>query len=125
MRVCRYTLSLIILFFALPAFSQSWESVKKDPTYLYGEGFGVTVAEADQAALNDLIGKISLQISSESKQEMTENVVNGKLTSGESFGMIMNTYSQATLTNTERLIIENEPDAHVGRWIKIENLLIL
>lgn len=118
MRVCRYTLSLIILFFALPAFSQSWESVKKDPTYLYGEGFGVTVAEADQAALNDLIGKISLQISSESKQEMTENVVNGKLTSGESFGMIMNTYSQATLTNTERLIIENEPDAHVGRWIK-------
>jgi hypothetical protein len=118
MRVCRYTLSLIILFFAHPAFSQSWESVKKDPTYLYGEGFGVTVAEADQAALNDLIGKISLQISSESKQEMTENVVNGKLTSGESFGMIMNTYSLATLTNTERLIIENEPDAHVGRWIK-------
>ena len=32
--------------------------------------------------------------------------------------MIMNTYSQATLTNTERLIIMNEPDAHVGRWIK-------
>ena len=118
MRVFRYTLSLIILFFTLPAFAQSWESVKKDPTYLYGEGFGVTVAEADQAALNDLISKISLQISSESKQEMTESVVNGKLTSGESFGMIMNTYSQATLTNTERLIIENEPDAHVGRWIK-------
>ena len=111
-------ISLIILFFTFPAFSQSWESVKKDPLFLYGEGFGVTVAEADQAALNDLISKISLQVSSKGTHEMSENVTNGQLTSQESFGMIMNTYSQATLTNTERLIITNEPDAHVGRWIK-------
>lgn len=109
---------LIILFFTFPAFSQSWESVKKDPLFLYGEGFGVTVAEADQAALNDLISKISVQVSSKTTQEMSGNITNGQLSSQESFGMIMNTYSQATLTNTERLIITNEPDAHVGRWIK-------
>ena len=30
----------------------------------------------------------------------------------------VNTYSTATLKNTERIIINNEPDAHVGRWIK-------
>lgn len=27
------------------------------------------------------------------------------------------TYSQATLTNTEKIVIEYEPDAHVGRYI--------
>lgn len=108
----------VILLFTFPVFSQNWESVKNDPSFLYGEGFGVTVAEADQAALSDLISKISLQISSKTTQESSESVVNGNLTSKESFDMIMNTYSQATLTNTERLIIMNEPDAHVGRWIK-------
>ncbi len=113
-----FIFSLILLFFTFPVFAQSWESVKKDPSFLYGEGFGVTVAEADQAALNDLISKISLQVSSNTTQQMSESVTNGQLTSQESFGMIMNTYSQATLTNTERLIITNEPDAHVGRWIK-------
>lgn len=118
MNIFRSIFLLIILFFTFPAFAQSWESVKKDPSFLYGEGFGVTVAEADQAALNDLISKISVQVSSKTTQEMSENVTNGQLTSQESFGMIMNTYSQATLTNTERLIITNEPDAHVGRWIK-------
>ena len=30
----------------------------------------------------------------------------------------VNTYSNATLTNTEILILGNEPDAHVARWIR-------
>ena len=30
----------------------------------------------------------------------------------------MSTYSQATLNNTNKVIIKNEPNAHVGRWIK-------
>ena len=113
-----FIFNLIILFSTFPAFSQSWESVKNDPSFLCGEGFGVSVAEADQAALNDLISKISVQVSSNVKHDVSESLTNGQLSSSESFGMIMNTYSQATLTNTERLIIQNEPDAHVGRWIK-------
>lgn len=118
MNIFRSTLSLIILFLTFPAFAQSWESVKKDPSFLYGEGFGVTVAEADQLALKDLISKISVQVTSNTTTEMSETVTNGQLSNQESFGLIMETYSQATLTNTERLIITNEPDAHVGRWIK-------
>ena len=31
---------------------------------------------------------------------------------------VVNTYSQATLQNTQRIVIENEPDAHVFRYVK-------
>lgn len=112
---------IFVAFSNFSVFAQSWESVKNDTAYLYGEGFGTTKAEADQFALNDLISKISLQVSSSTTTEMQESVVNGNLESKESFGMLMNTYSQATLTNTESFVLVNDPDAeeaHVVRFIK-------
>ena len=81
---------LLAIFNTLSAFAQSWESIKADTAYLYGEGFGSTVAEADQFALNDLISKISLQVTSNTTSEMQETIVNDKLDSKESFGMFMN-----------------------------------
>ncbi len=112
---------LLAIFNTLSAFAQSWESIKADTAYLYGEGFGSTVAEADQFALNDLISKISLQVTSNTTSEMQETIVNDKLDSKESFGMFMNTYSQATLSNTEKFIIKDDfdnADCVVGRCIK-------
>lgn len=103
---------------ALAANAQSWDEVKASKLYLYGEGFGSTVAEADRLALSDLISKIAVNVSSSSKQTSQETDKNGKLTSNNDFRSTVNTYSHATLTNTERVIIKNEPDAHVGRWIK-------
>lgn len=122
MNKCKFILFLFfVVFGTLSTFAQSWESIKSDTAYLYGEGFGVTVAEADQYALNDLIGKISLQVSSNTNSEMQESLVNGDLESRESFGMLINTYSQATLSNTEKLVIKNDfaiGDCVVGRYIK-------
>lgn len=107
-----------LLLCTLPALSQDWERVKVDPTYLWGEGWGVTVSEADNNALNDLISKISVQVSADIKQKNSEEVTNEGVDAYSSFQSVINTYSQATLTNTERVIVKNEPDAHVGRWIK-------
>jgi hypothetical protein len=112
-----------IIFFALVlnalcAMSQDWTSVKSSPLYLYGEGWGVTVAEADKQALGDLISKIAINISSQSQTKDESSVSNGTLDETSQFSQSINTYSQATLTNTERIILSNEPDAHIGRWIK-------
>lgn len=101
-----------------PTLAQSWESVKASREFLWGEGRGSSVAEADQEALRDLISKISVHVSGDFKIEEEETTINGKLDARSTVKNVVNTYSQATLTNTERLIIENEPDAHVGRWIK-------
>lgn len=118
---CRKLIYLFFIFNTLSVFSQSWESIKNDTTYLYGEGTGSTSAEADRAALNDLLSKITMQVSSTTTQVIEETVENGQLDSKESFGMMMNTYSQSTLTNTEKLIILNDFIAGVcivGRYIK-------
>lgn len=100
-------------------YSQTWEQVKSDGnTYLYGEGFGSTVSEADKNALSDLISKITVQIDSKIFQIDEESTTGGKIDSKSMFNSTVRTYSQATLNNTEKIIIENEPNAHVGRWIK-------
>jgi hypothetical protein len=112
-----------ILFFVLVlntvcAMSQDWIAVKSNPLYLYGEGWGVSIAEADKQALGDLISKIAIHISSQTQTKDESSLSNGMLDESSQFSHSINTYSQATLTNTERIILSNEPDAHVGRWIK-------
>ncbi len=114
----RYVSFLILfLFIAFPAPAQRWEAVKGSSQYIYGEGWGTTVAEADRQAINDLISKISLHVASTTNQDETEISDNDSIFSRTSFQSAVRTYSQATLNNTEKIIIENEPDAHVGRWI--------
>lgn len=111
------SLSLITLI-ASNAFSQSWEAIKGSNAYLYGEGWGNTVAEADKQALSDLISKITVHVSGNVTHNETERVTNKGVETNSTFSTFVNTYSSATLTNTEKVILENEPDAHVGRWMK-------
>lgn len=98
--------------------AQSWESVKSSHEYLYGEGWGNSIAEADKQALNALISKIAVNVSSSSTSNDSSTIRNGNLNEVSEFSSSVSTYAQATLTNTEMVIIQNEPDAHVGRWIR-------
>lgn len=115
-RLC--ILILLITLIAIPTVAQSWEAIKGSNAYLWGEGWGTTVAEADKQALNDLISKISLQVSGNISHNETETVTNAGVETNSTFSSVVNTYSSATLINTEKVILVNEPDAHVGRWIK-------
>ncbi len=114
----RIICSIIVLMISSVIKAQSWEAIKASRYYIYGEGFGATVEEADRQALSNLISKIAVNVSAVSNQTNDEAVREGTLTSFSDFRSTIQTYSQATLTNTERIIIKNEPDAHVGRWIK-------
>lgn len=111
------TFCFLLLFSAL-VYAQSWDSIKNDPSYLCGEGYGSTIAEADRNALSDLTSKITTHVSS-SFDIIEEESSNGQSVDSKTYvSNRVRTYSQATLNNTERLIIQNEPNAHVGRWIK-------
>lgn len=99
--------------------AQTWEMVKADAqTFIFGEGWGETVDEADKQALSSLVSKISIVVSS--NFEMLEG--ESKTAVGDDYNRYIenkiSTYANATLTNTELYIISNEPDAHVARWIK-------
>lgn len=109
----------ILLAFSLPMVAQSWEDIKKDKeTYLYGEGYGTTVTEAERNALIDLTNKITIHVSN-SFDIIEEECSNGEKVDSKTYVTNrVKTYSVATLNNTERILINNEPDAHVGLWIK-------
>lgn len=110
--------TIILLLAALTVSAQDWDYIKTSSLYLCGEGFGTTVEEADRQALSDLISKIAVNVSVNTHQTEEETANGESVKSGSTFGQTIQTYSQATLNNTERIILKNEPDAHVGRWIK-------
>lgn len=114
----RFVIGLIFSLFTLTILAQSWDEIKKDNTYYYGEGFGTTVSEANRNALTDLINKITVHVSN-AFDIIEEESNNGEKVDSKTYvSNRVRTYSQATLNNTERVLLKNEPDAHVGLWIK-------
>ena len=102
--------------------AQSVSQIKADESYIYGEGRGSTLKQADNAALQDLTSKISVTVNSSSFMEMKNVQAGGDADSKVTFEKLMRTYSQATLTNTQRIVIQNEPDAQVLRYIKASEI---
>lgn len=106
----------ILTLISIVGFSQSIESIKADRnTYLWGEGNGVTLDEADKNALSMLINQISVSIESKFEMEKTENA-DGEVSNNVK--SIVKTYSSNSLQNTERIVISQEPEAKVIRYIK-------
>ena len=109
--LCLFALSGIVC-------AQSVEAIKASEEYLTGEGWGESLKAADNAALQALISKISVSVESQFEnieEEITDQV---SVDSRSACRSVVNTYSQATLQNTQRIVIENEPDAHVFRYVK-------
>jgi hypothetical protein len=105
--------------------AQTVEQIKADKdTYIWGEGSGATLKEADNEALQMLISQISVQVESKFKhfvqEKSSENEADYKFE--EKVKSVVNTYSNATLHNTERIVISNEPDAKVFRYIERDNV---
>ena len=116
MRIKSFLLCLFALSGAM--YAQSVEEIKASEEYLTGEGWGESLKAADNAALQDLISKISVSVESQFEnieEEITDQV---SVDSRSACRSVVNTYSQATLQNTQRIVIENEPDAHVFRYVK-------
>ena len=113
-------LFITFIFAILPLIcqAQSWNSINNSDEYISGIGNGSTVAEADRRALADLISKIATLVSSDTNMGFKEENDGQTINHQSYIENNIKTYSQATLTNTERIIIKNEPDATVGRYIK-------
>ncbi len=102
------------------SYSQTTEYIKAShSTYLWGEGSGTTLKKADKEALAMLISQISTQVESSFSLFREELSKAGNADEyNESFHSVIKTYSGATLKNTERIIVSNEPEAKVFRYIR-------
>ncbi len=111
--------ALLLLANIVPLSAQKWDDiVAKKSVYLTGEGWGETVRDADEQALADLISKISVVVSKDVVVTDDEKITNGKFDANSYVQSKIQSYSSASLTNTEKVVLANEPNAHVGRFIK-------
>lgn len=107
------------LSLSLNMYSQSLEEIKSDTqTYLWGEGTGTTINRADQEALSMLISQISVFVESQTEGSATEVQQGDIFNFKESFKASVSTYSNATLDNAEQIVLSDEPNARVFRYIK-------
>lgn len=114
----RLTLALcIIITMTLTVTAQGVDGIKRNSSYLYGEGGGVTLQAAKEAALADLIQKISVTVHSDFTSKERELNQDGNVTSDAEYQSIIRSYSTATLTNVKTIVLKPEPDASVFLYI--------
>lgn len=107
----------IIITMALTVTAQGVDGIKRNSCYLYGEGGGVTLQAAKEAALADLIQKISVTVHSDFTSKERELNQDGNVTSDAEYQSIIRSYSTATLTNVKTIVLKPEPDASVFLYI--------
>lgn len=113
---------LAFLFIALAAQGQSVEEIQTSKDYIWGTGNAATLKRADQEALAALTSQISTSVSSKFEQLTEGGMKDDQATVDETFKSVINTYSRATLNNTRRIVIQNEPEAVVMRYIKVAEI---
>lgn len=118
----RFISILLLVSLAFVSNAQSYSEIKSSPEYLWGEGEGETLRLADDQALVDLISQIAVHVSGEKSTTISNKQQGQNVKSQVSFEQKMRTYSSATLTNTERLVLSDEPTAKVFRYIKKNEL---
>ena len=111
-----FVFCLLLIPIALTA--QNWNLIRQSKEYVWGEGTGSTINEADQNALVDLASRISVVVQSEFNERVQEIISQGKNINSETFiSSCINTYSNITLNNTHRMVLQEDPETRVGRWL--------
>lgn len=77
----------------------------------------MTLQAAKEAALADLIQKISVTVHSDFTSKERELNQDGNVTYGAEYQSIIRSYSTATLTNVKTIVLKPEPDASVFLYI--------
>lgn len=88
--------------------------IKNNPDYLSGQGSGKTLRRADKMALDDLVGQISVRVSSKFKNVVEEH--GGDIV--EYTKSVIDTYSNISLGEAKRIVLSSEPPIAVLRYIR-------
>lgn len=97
--------------------AQNWDYIRTSGEYYYGSGTGKTEAEADKAALNDLVQMIATHVSSDFQMQTDETQANGNIDHKTYVRNCVSTYSSSALTNVEKWTEGKEPEITVRRYM--------
>ncbi|MCM1491447.1 MAG: hypothetical protein NC095_11585 [Muribaculum sp.] len=122
----RHIISLLVLLafcVANPMFAETWDHIQNSGEYYYGVGIAETEEEADRAAMAFLVSSIATNLSSDFTQIDDVTDANGVLDHKTRVLSCVRTYSQTTLTNSERWPAEGKaPNITVRRYLRKSEL---
>lgn len=118
----RQIIFLLLACLPVVAWAESWDEIQHSGLYYYGVGQGSTISEADKAALEALTSQIATHVSSDFTELDEETNVNGNVDHKSRVLNCVKTYAQATLTNTEQMVVGKEPNVIVRRYMKRSEL---
>ena len=119
------------LLFILLMFSPLWalaqtnskaDDIMNTADFIWGQGYGTTMKEADKEALANLMSKISVQVESDFVIDEREVNTAAGNDAHSTVQNVVRTYSQGTLKNTRTVIVSEAPTAAVIRYIKKSEL---
>lgn len=115
----QYIITLLVALWVCSSLAeaQNWDYIRTSGEYYYGVGTGANEAEADKAALSDLVQMIATHVSSGFNMETDETVTNGNVDHKTYVRNCVNTYSSSTLTNVEKWTEGKEPNITVKRYM--------
>ena len=99
--------------------AQKAELIKMMGDYIYGEGEGATPADADRSALQSLLSKIGTTVNSSFNISERQTEADGKLDLKSEVSLMMNSYSQATVNNTQTVSWRDKS----GRYFQMRYML--
>lgn len=116
------SIAALLLSLSIAVQAQDWDSVRQSGAYVWGEGWGSSVEEADREALSDLVSKITVGVTSEysNVERQTRSSIGDSYFSEQSSAV--SSYSSIILCNTSRAVLKTGRKAHVGRWIHRDDL---
>lgn len=91
--------------------------------YIWADGRGKTIKEAEKAGLEGILSQISLRVTSDFQSTEHEKLAGGDAVSETEVNQIVSSYSAATLTNLRRMPIVDEPGNYVFRFYISESEL--
>lgn len=106
MKLFKRALTLTILaIFTMYSHAQSIDEIKKNSNYIWGEGNGTTMSDAEGEALRQMSVQISVSVYNSSyDEESNDNSVQKA---------VLQSVSSAKFTNVQMRVLEEEPNARV------------
>lgn len=115
-------LLLASLFVSLSVSAQDFESIKSDPSYVWGQGSGESLQSADDNAVKDLVSQISMNIDNQTETTISNEQRGDEAKSSVSTSGNLRVSSSVSLSNCKRLVAEEGSYFIVLRYVPREEI---
>ncbi len=121
-RILPLFLFLASLFVSLSVSAQDFESIKNDPSYVWGQGSGESLQSADDNAVKDLVSQISMNIDNQTETTISNEQRGDEAKSSVSTSGNLRVSSSVSLSNCKRLVAEEGSYFIVLRYVPREEI---